>query len=192
MKRLLVASKNAGKAEEIRTILKPLNDWQLDRLPASHPDCEETGSSYLENARQKALFYSQSTNEWTVADDSGIEVDVLGGWPGIYSARFAPDDKSRNEELLRRLEGVALEKRTAQFICSLALVRSSEVVWTAEERIYGRIVFEPTGNNGFGYDPIFWNIEFGKTMAELETQVKNQVSHRGKALERLQKYLAKI
>lgn len=192
MKRLLVASKNPGKAEEIRVILDPLNDWQLDRLPESHPDCEETGSSYFENARQKAIFYSQSTAEWTVADDSGIEVDALGSWPGIYSARFAPDDKSRNEEILRRLEGVPQEKRTAQLICSLALARSGEVIWSAEERIRGRIVFEPAGNNGFGYDSIFWNIEFGKTMAELEPHAKNQVSHRGKALSRLQECLAAI
>ena len=192
MRRLIVASKNPGKSSEIQTILEPLHDWKAERLPAESPDCDETGSTFIENASQKAEFYSLRTPELTVADDSGLVVDALDGRPGIYSARFAPTDKARNEKLLEELKGVLEEKRTAEFVCALAVARSGTVIWTVEERVRGRIAAEPAGSNGFGYDPIFWTPEFGKTMGELEPEVKNRISHRGRALALLREYLAKL
>ena len=192
MRRLIVASKNPGKSSEIQTILESLHDWQAERLPAKSPDCDETGSTFMENASQKAEFYSLQTPELTVADDSGLVVNALDGWPGIYSARFAPTDEARNEKLLEELKGVPEEKRTAEFVCALALARSGKVIWTVEERVRGRIGTEPAGTNGFGYDSIFWTPEFGKTMGELEPEVKNRISHRGRALARLKEYLARL
>ena len=192
MRRLIVASKNPGKAGEIQTILEPLDDWRAERLSEEAPDCDETGSSFMENASQKAEFYSFRTTELTLADDSGLVVDALDGRPGIYSARFAPTDQARNEKLLAELEGVPEEKRIAEFVCALALARSGKVVWTVEERVRGRIATEPAGSNGFGYDPIFWAPEFGKTMGELEPEVKNRISHRGRALARLKEYLSTL
>ena len=192
MRRLIVASKNPGKSSEIQTILAALHDWQAELLPAKSPDCDETGSTFMENASQKAEFYSLQTPELTVADDSGLVVDALDGRPGIYSARFAPTDEARNKKLLEELKGVPEEKRTAEFVCALALARSGKVIWTVEERVRGRIGTEPAGTNGFGYDPIFWTPEFGKTMGELEPEVKNRISHRGRALARLKECLARL
>ncbi len=192
MRRLIVASKNPGKSSEIQTILEPLHDWQAEPLPAESPGCDETGSTFMENASQKAEFYSLRIPELTVADDSGLVVDALDGRPGIYSARFAPTDEARNKKLLEELKGVPEEKRTAEFVCALALARSGKVIWTVEERVRGRIGTEPAGSNGFGYDPIFWTPEFGKTMGELEPEVKNRISHRGRALARLKEYLARL
>ena len=190
MRRLIVASKNPGKSSEIQTILGPLHDWEVENLTERWPDCDETGSTFIENASQKAEFYSLRTTELTVADDSGLVVDSLDGRPGIYSARFAPTDETRNEKLLEELKGVPEDKRTAEFVCALALARSGKVIWTVEERVRGRIATEPAGSNGFGYDPIFWTFEFGKTMGELEPEVKNRISHRGRALARLKEYLS--
>lgn len=192
MKPLIVASKNPGKASEIQTILEPLRAWKTERISADSPDCDETGSTFIQNASQKAEFYSLQTMELTVADDSGLVIYALNGRPGIYSARFAPTDEKRNEKLLEELKGVTEDKRTAEFVCALALAKSGKVIWAVEERVHGRITIEPAGSNGFGFDPIFWVPEFGKTMGELKSEVKNQISHRGRALARLKEYLSRL
>ena len=192
MKRLIVASTNAGKAGEIQTILAPLSSWLVETIGADLPDLEETGSTFVENAEQKAEFYSRLTNELTVADDSGLVVDALDGRPGIYSARYAPTDEERNIRLLRELRNTPESERTAAFVCALALARSGDVIWSVEERVQGRIALEPAGDRGFGYDPIFWTPEFGRTMGELEPEVKNRISHRGRALERLKEWLGTL
>ncbi len=192
MKRLIVASTNAGKAGEIQTILAPLSSWWVETIGADLPDLEETGSTFIENAEQKAEFYSRLTNELTVADDSGLVVDALDGRPGIYSARYAPTDEERNNRLLRELRNTPESKRTAAFVCALALARSGDVIWSVEARVQGRIALEPAGDRGFGYDPIFWTPEFGRTMGELEPEVKNRISHRGHALARLKERLGTL
>jgi len=192
VKRLIVASTNAGKAGEIQTILAPLSSWLVETIGADLPDLEETGSTFVENAEQKAEFYSRLTNELTVADDSGLVVDALDGRPGIYSARYAPTDEERNIRLLRELRNTPESERTAAFVCALALARSGDVIWSVEERVQGRIALEPAGDRGFGYDPIFWTPEFGRTMGELEPEVKNRISHRGRALKRLKEWLGTL
>lgn len=192
MKNLIIASTNSGKANEIEKILKPLDAWKVRHMPKDWPDCDETGTTFIENASQKAKFYSIKTKDLTLADDSGIVVHALGGKPGIYSARFAPTDETRNQKLLHDLKDVPKDRRAAEFVCALALALSGKVTWTVEQRVKGRIATEPTGENGFGFDPIFWVSEFGKTMAELEPELKNQISHRGRALTKLKQYLSTI
>ncbi len=189
MKRLIVASTNTGKAREIQTILAPLDAWQVASIGTDLPDVEETGSTFIENAGQKAEFYSRITNELTVADDSGLVVDALGGRPGIYSARYAPTDAERNKRLLEELVDTPDAERTAAFVCALALALAGTVIWSVEERVRGRIAVKPAGSEGFGYDPIFFAPEFGRTMGELEPEVKNRISHRGRSLARLKEYL---
>ena len=189
MKRLIVASTNTGKAREIQTILAPLDAWQVASIGTDLPDVEETGSTFIENAGQKAEFYSRITNELTVADDSGLVVDALGGRPGIYSARYAPTDAERNKRLLEELVDTPDAERTAAFVCALALALAGTVIWSVEERVRGRIAVKPAGSEGFGYDPIFFAPEFGRTMGELEPEVKNRISHRGRSLAQLKEYL---
>jgi XTP/dITP diphosphohydrolase len=189
VRRLIVASTNTGKAGEIQTILAPLSSWLVETIGADLPDVEETGSTFVENASQKAECYSRMTDELTVADDSGLVVDALDGRPGIYSARYAPTDEKRNERLLKELHGKPEAERTATFVCALALARSGVVIWSVEERVSGSIALGPSGDHGFGYDPIFWTPEFGCTMGELDPEVKNRISHRGRALARLKERL---
>jgi XTP/dITP diphosphohydrolase len=187
---LIVASKNPGKAREIRAVLDRLDDWEVIPLPPNAPEMEETGQSFIENAIQKAEFYSSRFAGWSVADDSGLEVEALGGRPGIHSARYAPTDAERNDKLLAELAGVPESRRDARFVCALALALDGRVQWKVQEHVAGRIVEEPIGRNGFGYDPLFLLPDVGRTMAEIDPAIKNRISHRGRALERLRAYLA--
>lgn len=189
MKTLVVASKNAGKAAEIRAVLAALEGWDVEPLPPDTPDLEETGTTFLENAIRKAGSCGSRLGGWTLADDSGLEVAALDGRPGIRSARYAPTDAERNRKLLSEMAGIAPADRTAEFVCALALAHEGEIVWQVEERVAGRIAASPSGENGFGYDPIFFLPELGKTMGELPPEVKNRISHRGRALQRLLEHL---
>ena len=179
---LVVASKNPGKAHEIATVLHSLRDWTVKSLPKGIPDIDETGTTFIENAVLKAEHYSRSVDDWCVADDSGLIVEALGGRPGIFSARYAPTDAARNQRLLEELEGVPKEERGARFVCALAVARKGRVIWTVEERVEGQIAITLAGENGFGYDPLFWVPEFGRTTGQLKPEIKNQISHRGVAL----------
>jgi len=192
MRSLIVASRNPGKAREIRTLLESLEQWDVTPLPADAPDMEETGDTFVENAVQKACFYGTLYGGWTIADDSGLEVDFLGGRPGIYSARYAPTDAERNDRLLGELAGVPDEQREARFVCALALAREGQLEWSVEEHVTGRIARAPAGLNGFGYDPLFYLPDLGRTMGEVDPRVKNRISHRGRALARLVSHLAAI
>ena len=185
MRTLVVASKNARKAREIRAVLEPLRDWEIRSLPPDAPDMEETGTTFLENAIQKTTFYGSRYRGWMVADDSGLEVEALGGRPGIFSARYAPTDAERNRRLLAELADVPDAARGARFVCALALSLDGRLQWTVEERVAGRVARTPAGTHGFGYDPVFWLPELGRTMAELDPSAKNRISHRGRALARL-------
>lgn len=189
LKEIVIASRNKGKLREFSSILvgsgitiRSLNDFE------GIEDVIEDGNSFEENARKKAEVISQIINLPVLADDSGLVVDALDGEPGIYSARFAgeeKDDKKNNEKLLICLEDLELEQRTARFVCVLALAFPESDTIIVKGTCEGLINYEPKGNNGFGYDPLFYLPEYKQTMAELNPELKNKISHRSKALKEL-------
>lgn len=183
---LLIATSNEGKLREILAVLSvlPLKFKSLKDFPG-WPSAVEDADTFMGNAEKKALHYARLARIATLVDDSGLEVDALGGRPGVYSARFAGEgavDQANNTRLLDLLRGVPFERRTARFRCAMVLADPSGVLARAEGTVEGVILEEPRGTAGFGYDPLFWIAELGKTTAELEPQRKNQISHRGQAL----------
>jgi XTP/dITP diphosphohydrolase len=182
---LVVATHNRGKLQEFRTLLAPAK-WQILSLDdlLIHNDCAETGASFAENARIKAVQYSRQTEYPVLADDSGLEVAALGGRPGIFSARYGgpgASDRERISQLLLELERTPGE-RQARFVCALALAQKEALIMETEGECRGEIALEPRGANGFGYDPIFLFPELGRTYAQLEPTEKNRVSHRARAV----------
>lgn len=186
---IVFATTNSGKLREGRAILAhlPVDVRGLsDYPPIAAP--EETGDTFEANARLKACYYARAFGEWVVADDSGLEVDALGGAPGVHSARYAgPDatDAQNNAKLVAALADVPAGKRTARFHCCAVLASPDDVRLVAHGRIDGTIIDEPRGENGFGYDPHFLAAEFGVTTAEMPPETKNRVSHRGRAFAEL-------
>ncbi len=183
---LLIATSNPGKLREVRAILSGL-PVQFSTLCDYHglSPAIEDAATFEENAQRKALHYARLTHTWTLADDSGLEVDALGGDPGVRSARYAGpqcDNAANNAKLVRELAGVPVERRTARFRCCVALASPSEVLATGSGTIEGVIIDEPRGSNGFGYDPHFFVPEHGMTTAEMAPEVKNAISHRARAL----------
>lgn len=183
---ILIATTNTGKLYEVRAVLGDLPlRWQgLAEYP-SFPEPVEDADSFEGNAILKALYYARLAGCWTLADDSGLEVDALAGAPGVFSSRYAGrngDDAANNAKLLAALAGVPPEKRTARFRCCLALASPSRLLATTSGTVEGRIIDEPRGNNGFGYDPHFFVPEMGLTTAEMSPEQKNRISHRGRAL----------
>lgn len=157
-----------------------------------NPDIEEDGKSFAENALKKARFYSKYFGKLTIADDSGLEVDVLKGAPGIFSARYAgkgASDRENNEKLLNEMRGVPPSKRRAKFKCVVAIVSPGGKEATVEGSCSGKIGFRGAGKKGFGYDPLFVLPQYGKTMAQLSLEEKDRISHRGKALRKLRKII---
>lgn len=195
MKRMIFATGNAGKMKEIRMIMEGTGYEVLSMKEAGIDlDIEENGSTYEENALIKARAVAAVSGDTVLADDSGLEIDYLGKEPGVQSARYLGEDTPysiKNANLIGRLDGVADEKRTARFVCAIAAVLPDGRELTTRATIEGRIGYEEKGSHGFGYDPIFYVPEFGKTTAELTEEEKNQVSHRGKALELMKKELEK-
>ena len=193
MKRIIFATGNAGKMKEIREIMADL-DVEIVSMKEAGVDVEivENGSSFEENAVIKARTIMEHTGELVLADDSGLEIDYLNGEPGIYSARYMGEDTSyhiKNNNLISRLEGVEDEKRTARFVCAIAAAfpdGSTEVVRGTMEGIIGH---EIAGENGFGYDPIFYLPEYGCTSAQLAPEKKNELSHRGEGLRKMRTIL---
>lgn len=210
---ILIATANPGKAREIEAVLEEpaapgalgeavqvrwhtLADWPE---PIEEPD--ENGATFLENAVLKARYYSRASGLWTLADDSGLEVDALGNEPGVRSARFAEApqgasrdqrDRANNRKLIECLLGVPPERRIARYRCVLALADGDRILATTEGTLEGRIIDEPRGSGGFGYDPHFLLPELGRTTAELSAEHKNRISHRGVALRALRKKLADL
>lgn len=193
--RIVFATGNQGKVKEIQEILADTGMEVLSMKEAGiETDIEENGSTYEENALIKARAVAKYTDAIVMADDSGLEIDWLNKEPGIYSARYMGEETSykiKNRNLIDRLEGVPDEKRTARFVCAVAAVWPDGEELTTRGVIEGRIGYEEKGGNGFGYDPIFYVPEFGKTTAQLSPEEKNLVSHRGRALEAMKKELKK-
>ena len=186
MKKIIFATGNQNKMKEIREILADMAVEVVSMTEAGlHADIVDDGNSFEENAEIKAKTICEMTGEITLADDSGLEIDYLNKEPGIYSARYMGEDTSyriKNGNLIQRLEGVPDEKRTARFVCAVAAAFPDGTVKTVRETMEGRIGYEEKGENGFGYDPIFYLPEYGCTSAELSMEEKNKISHRGKAL----------
>jgi len=188
-KEVVIATRNLGKLREMGAILASLS-LKLRSLKdfPEIPDVVEDGATFSENAGKKARTVAHLTGRLTIADDSGLCVDALQGRPGIFSSRFAGDeasDREKYQELLDEMTGVPEGQRGAEFICVMAIVSPEGEMQTVEGKCRGRITFTPQGKHGFGFDPIFFVPEFGKTMAELEPEVKNQISHRAQALKKL-------
>ena len=193
MKRIIFATSNEGKMREIRAIMAD-SGYEVVSLKEAgiSADIVEDGATFEENAVIKATAIAKLTGELAMADDSGLEVDYMDKAPGIYSARYMGEDTSytiKNNNLIERLNGVPDEERTARFVCAIAAVLPDGEELTTRGMIEGRIGYEEAGENGFGYDPIFYVPKFGKTTAQLSPEEKNQVSHRGKALEAMKEIL---
>jgi len=196
---LLVATTNPGKFAEVQAFLSrlPIRIRSLRDL-ANPPTVLEDGATFEANALKKARSLAEYSGLFTLADDSGLEVDVLGGAPGIYSARYCGEegnDDENNRKLLRELAGVAAAQRSGRFVCALALCAPDDSVmsdWTVRESCEGLVAFELKGANGFGYDPLFFYPPFGKTFGEIDRETKATVSHRGKALSKLAAALPKL
>ena len=182
---VLVSTRNAHKLVEIRQILGPSFELlDLSSVPALG-EVEETGTTFEENAALKALAASAHFGGWVLADDSGLEVDALGGAPGVRSARFSGEgatDASNRALLLEKLAGVSEDQRSARFRCVIALARGGEVLAHFSGAVEGAIIQSEKGEGGFGYDPLFVPEGFGETFAELGAETKNRLSHRGRAL----------
>ncbi len=189
MERLVVATKNKGKIIEIKKVLQamPFEVLSMEDQGIS-VDVVEDGKTFEENSLKKAVEICNICKSIVISDDSGIEVDYLEGAPGIYSARFGgPDatDQDRNTKLLDMLKEVPFDKRTARFVCAIAVAFPDGRSFVVRDTVEGYVDFTPKGDKGFGYDPIFYVPEYDKTMAELSMDVKNQISHRAKALKKM-------
>lgn len=196
MSDLLLASQNPGKLEEMRLLAQGLAFRVLGPREIGLVEApEETGTSFLENARIKALAYARRSGRLTVADDSGLSVDALGGAPGLFSSRFGGDgasDLDRNRLLLEKLAGVPAERRGARFTSAVVVARGAQVLFEVEEHVSGRIAEAMRGSGGFGYDPLFFYPPYDRTFGEVARAEKDRVSHRGKAFARLRGFLEGI
>lgn len=191
--RIVFATGNEGKMKEIRLILADLGMEILSMKEAgANPDICENGKTFGENAEIKARAVWEETGGIVLADDSGLVVDYIGGEPGIYSARYMGEDTSyavKNQVIIERLKGAQGNERSARFVCNIAAVLPEGSVLHTEKTMEGLIAEEPAGDGGFGYDPILYIPEFGKTSAQLTIEEKNRISHRGKALEAMKEEL---
>jgi XTP/dITP diphosphohydrolase len=201
-RRILVATTNPGKVRELRALLGDEIEWKsLADFPGVG-EVKEDGATFAENARKKAIGYAQATGLWTLADDSGLVVDALGGAPGVNSARFSGErakgadrkvvDRRNMEKLLSLLQGVPREKRTARFTCCLCLASPEKVLIETRGTLEGLITEEPAGTGGFGYDPVFLVPQLDKTVAQLGDREKNAISHRGNAMRKLKPLLQEL
>jgi len=193
---LVIATRNRKKLEEMVAILAglPAEMAALDAFEGV-PRVAETGRTFEANARLKALGYARATGRWALADDSGLEVDALGGRPGVYSSRWGGEegnDRLNNEALLRALAAHPRHSWTARYRCVMALASPERVLLVTEGTCEGRITDRPAGTNGFGYDPYFHVPAYGRTMAQLPPDTKNRLSHRGRALEAMRPELEKL
>ena len=193
---VVIATRNAGKLLEMQAILGPLGMiiFSLSDFPEV-PEIIEDGQTFEENAMKKAVAVALQTGRIAIADDSGLVVDALQGRPGVFSSRYAGEnatDAERFQKLLGEMSGLPQEKRGAAFICAIAVCSPEAKAETVVGQCRGEIAFAPRGSHGFGYDPIFYLPESGKTMAEITPEAKNRISHRAKALEKMKLILPKF
>ena len=203
MLKLVIGTRNLKKREELVELLKglPLKLQGIEDYP-DLPEVEEDGETFQENAIKKAITVAKLTGEWAVAEDSGLEVDALGGAPGVRSARYTGEvlpapggrppeaaHKENNLKLLKAMEGIPPERRTARFRCVIALANPGGLLFVVEGQCEGLVSQEARGEQGFGYDPVFYLPGYGKTFAELGPAVKNQISHRAQALKKFRERL---
>ncbi|HPD56941.1 MAG TPA: XTP/dITP diphosphatase [Smithellaceae bacterium] len=194
--KIVFATRNEGKVKEIKNMfegtgidLASLNNYE------NIPEIIEDGNTFLENALKKAKIIADITGETVLADDSGLQVDILGGEPGIRSARYAGEgatDEENNKKLLTKLRNIPLEKRHASFCCVLVLYKTDGSYHSFDGQWQGIIIDDARGTNGFGYDPIFFVPDLKKTAAELPSAIKNKISHRGQAFAKLKQYLPRL
>jgi len=198
MKReILVATTNPGKIAELRAMLGGDVEWVGLADFGGIVEIEEDGATFVENARKKAIGYAKATGLWIIADDSGLVIDALDGAPGVKSARFSGEkeadrkllDRKNMAKVLGLLEGVPGEKRTARFVCHLCLASPEKILIETKGELEGLIAESQTGENGFGYDPIFFVPNLNKTVAQLSRKEKNKISHRGNAIRKLKPLL---
>ncbi len=200
MKKIVVASTNPGKLKELRAMLDADVEWVGLADFTDITEVEEDGDTFTDNARKKALGYAKQTNLWTIADDSGLAIDALNGEPGVKSARYsgARDDKrtlidhKNIAKVLELMRDVPKEMRTARFVCHLCLASPDEILLDTEGTVEGVIASEEVGSNGFGYDPIFFVPSHDKTIAQMQPDEKNAISHRGNAIRKLKPKLAQL
>jgi len=186
-RKILVATTNPGKADELEAMLDLDVDWLTLADFPDIPEVKEDGATFIENARKKATGYAKATDLWIIADDSGLVIDALNGAPGIESARFSGEkdadrtmiDHKNIAKVLKLLKGVPTEKRTARFVCSLCLASPDQILIETQGKLEGLIAEKEIGNNGFGYDPVFFVPNLNKTVAQLTRDEKNAISHRG-------------
>lgn len=195
MNRIVLATKNKGKIKEMHELLAPMNIEVLSLADFSPvDDAEENGATFAENAMLKARYYFSHTGTPCLADDSGLEVDALDGRPGVYSARYSGEDAtdaSNNAKVLQEMTGVEQEKRTARFRCAMALVGDG-IELTTDGTCEGVLLTEERGNGGFGYDPLFYVPAFERTLAEMSSDEKNSISHRGSAVRKMADLIAEM
>jgi XTP/dITP diphosphohydrolase len=193
MLEIIIATKNLSKVKEIKDILDNSNIKILTKKDFPQlPKIDEDGETFQENALKKACKISEYTGKVCLADDSGLEIDYLEGKPGIYSSRWGNNDEERINKVLNLLENVPENKRNAKFVCVLVLAFPDGRKYMVKEECPGKISFIPRGKYGFGYDPIFLIPEYNQTFAELGDKIKNQISHRGKALRRMIKIINEL
>lgn len=206
--KILVATTNPGKLKEISEMLDFDIEWQSLKDFPDIKEIEEDGQTFAQNARKKALGYAEQTNLWTLADDSGLVIDALGGEPGVKSARFSGFDKlttggekeknrtlldhKNMQKVLTLLKNIPKEKKTCRFVCCLCLASPDKILIETEGKLEGIIAEKEAGSKGFGYDPIFFVPQLEKTVAQLESKEKNDISHRGQAIKKLKPLLKKL
>jgi len=199
-RKILVSTTNPGKAAELKSMLDLDVNWLgLSDFP-DIPVVKEDGATFIENACKKAVGYARATGLWTIADDSGLVIDALQGGPGIESARFSGQkggdrkliDHKNSQKVLKLLKGVPTKKRTARFVCSLCLASPDQILIETQGTLEGLITEKEIGENGFGYDPIFFVPRLKKTVAQLTREEKNAISHRGNAIRKLKPLLEEL
>jgi XTP/dITP diphosphohydrolase len=199
-RKILIATTNPGKAAELQAMLDLDVNWLTLADFPDVPEVKEDGATFVENACKKAIGYAKATGLWTIADDSGLVIDALQGGPGIESARFSGEkdedrtliDHKNIAKVLKLLNGVPAEKRTARFVCSLCLASPDQILIETQGTLKGLIADREIGENGFGYDPIFFVPHLKKTVAQLTREEKNAISHRGNAIRKLKPLLKKL
>lgn len=197
MKKIVLATRNQNKQREMQQLLNDIG-WEVLSLK-DFPGCPEViedGETFLANAQKKAVEVSTHCGVYALADDSGLVVDALNGAPGVYSARYARGEESTDEEnnarVLKELEGLSQEKRTARFVCAAVLTDGNNVLYSTEQTVEGLIQTELSGEGGFGYDPLFYYPPYNKTLAQATAEEKNAISHRGKSMRDVANFLKSL